>query len=110
MMTTRKPRDTSYSMTQRLIARFGVECLKKQWQNAGMYGAAVYFSEKMGETVTPYVMRYLSHKFDWKRTVDEYLPIVQGIRKGTRPASYYRHIIVPGMDNSKQRKVQRETV
>ena len=94
----RKPRDTSYSMTQRLIVMFGIENLKKEWQKGGMYQAADHFSFIMGENVTPYVMRYLSHKFDWKRVVDNSLPIVQGVKKGTVPASYYKHLIIPGID------------
>mgnify|MGYP000296169404 CR=1 FL=1 len=97
----RKPRDTSYSATQRLIARFGIEKLRREWQKGGMYYAAEYFSNVMGENVSPFVMRYLSHKFSWKRVVDESLPIVQGIIKGSMPASYYRHIIIPGIDGQK---------
>ena len=96
-MKTRKQRDTSYSMTQRLINEFGIENLKREWQKGGMYYAAKFFSNEMGQCVTPYVMRYLSHKFAWKRIVDESLPIVQGVIKGTMPASYYQHIIIPGI-------------
>ena len=96
---TRKPRDTSYSTTQRLIAKFGEDKLRREWQKGGMYYAAAHFSKAMGENISPFVMRYLSHKFDWKRVVDESLPIVQGIMKGTMPASYYRHIIIPGIND-----------
>ena len=57
----------------------------------------------------PYVIRYLSHKFNWKRIVDDSLPIVQGIIKGSMPASYYKHIIVSGYDygNKKNYKLPR---
>ena len=93
----RKTRDTSYSMTQRLIKKYGVDELQMIWQKGGMYYAADYFTKMMNESVTPYVMRYLSDKFNWKRIVDESLPIVQGIKMGSMPANYYRHIVVPGV-------------
>jgi len=81
-------------MTQRLIHKLGVEELEKVWQKGGMYYAADYFTNLMDESVSPYVMRYLSDKFNWKRIVDDSLPIVQGIKMGSMPANYYRHIVI----------------
>ena len=86
------------SSTQCLISAFGVDKIEEVWQRGGMYYAADYFSKIMGEQVSPYVIRYLSHKFNWKRIVDDSLPIVQGIIKGSMPASYYKHIVVSGYD------------
>ena len=77
-----------------LLEQFGEETIYKIWcDNSGMYGAAAHLSEMTGEYVSPYVIRAMSHKFDWKREVtDPSLPIVKGVMRGKVPDSYYKHL------------------
>jgi len=77
-----------------LLEQFGEETIYKIWcDNSGMYGAAAHLSEMTGEYVSPYVIRAMSHKFDWKREVtDPSLPFVKGVMRGKVPASYYKHL------------------
>ncbi len=97
--STRKPRDTSYSMTHKLIEYYGEHRLYEIWcENNGMYKAAEWLSKDFGYWVTPDVVRYLSYKFNWKRVItDLSLPVAQGIIQGTVDASYYKHIVVSGL-------------
>jgi hypothetical protein len=82
-------------MTQQLIKRFGKEEVEKTWQRLGMYKAANILSYKMKEYVSPYVLRYMSNKYDWKRFVNKKSPIYKGVRAGTVSASYYKQLIFP---------------
>ncbi len=90
----RKQRDTSYSMTQRLIKTLGNE-VEQTWKQYGMYKASNILSFKMDEYVSPYVLRHLSNIKNWKRPVNKLSPIYKGVKAGTVPASYYRHLIFP---------------
>ncbi|MBV6418857.1 MAG: hypothetical protein DAHOPDDO_00067 [Ignavibacteriaceae bacterium] len=87
-------RDTSYSTTQKLIKELGIEEVEKAWIGKGM-NAWQELSEKMDEYVSPYVLRYMSNKFDWKRPVNPKSAIYVGVQRGTVPASYYKHLIFP---------------
>jgi len=88
----RKKRNTDYSMTQRIIKKLGNE-VEKTWQKYGMYKASEILSYKMNEYVSPYVLRYMSNKYDWKRPVNKLSPIYKGVMAGTVPAAYYKHLI-----------------
>ena len=83
-----------------LLEQFGEEKLYQIWRDHnGMYGAAAHLSKITGQCISPYVIRSLSHKFDWKREVtDPSLPFVQGVMRGKVPASYYKHLTfnIPG--------------
>jgi hypothetical protein len=93
-MGTRKLRDTSYSLTQRLIKKLGIEEVEKTWQKLGIYKAADELSKRMDdEFISPYVLRYMSNKYDWKREANKYSPIYKAVLAGTRPAAYYKHLI-----------------
>ena len=93
----RKRRDTSYSMTDKLIKHYGEDKLRSVWEKLGMYKAAEWLSKDYGYWVTPNVVRYLSYKFNWVREVsDVSLPFVKGVLDGTMPASYYRHVKIVG--------------
>ena len=95
-MGTRKLSDTSYSTTQKLIKNLGKEEVEKTWQKLGMYKAADELRKRMDdEFISPYVLRYMSNKYDWKREINKYSPIYLGILAGTRPAAYYKHLIFP---------------
>ena len=83
-----------------LLEQFGEEKLYQIWRDHnGMYGAAAHLTKITGGYVSPYVIRSLSNKFNWKREVtDPMLPIVKGIIRGSVPASYYKHLTfnIPG--------------
>jgi len=87
-----------------LLEEFGEEKLYRIWrEHNGMYGAAAHLSEVTGGYVSPYVIRSLSHKFDWQREVtDPSLPFVKGVMRGKVPASYYKHLRfnIPGFPQS----------
>jgi len=91
----RKPRNTDYSMTQKLIKMFGEKELYRIWVMCnGMYKAADYLSDLTDWWVTPYVVRYLSNKFGWVRIVrDKELPVYKGYLAGKILEGYYKHII-----------------
>ena len=90
----RKKRDTSYSMTQRLIKTLSIEEVEKAWKQRGM-NAWEELSKRMNEYVSPYVLRYMSNKYDWIRKVNPKSPIYKGVMAGTIKASYYKHLIFP---------------
>ena len=85
-------RDTSYSTTQRLIKKLGLEEVEKAWIKKGM-NAWRELSERMDEYVSPYVLRYMSNKYNWKRPVNKLSAIYKGVIAGTVPAAYYKHLI-----------------
>ncbi len=91
-MGVRKKRCTDYSMTQRLIKTLGIEEVEKAWKQRGM-NAWEELSKKMNEYVSPYVLRYMSNKYNWKRPVNKLSAIYKGIKAGTVPAAYYKHLI-----------------
>jgi hypothetical protein len=87
-----KMRDTSYSMTHRLIKNLGLKEVEKAWIKKGM-NAWRELSERMDEYVSPYVLRYMSNKYNWKRPVNKRSAIYKGVIAGTVPAAYYKHLI-----------------
>jgi hypothetical protein len=99
----RKPRDTSYSMTYKLINLCGEEKLRSVWEKHGMYKASEILSEELDIYISPSVIRYLSYKFNWIREVSDHtLPFVKGVIAGTMDPSYYRHVKIVGLPQSSQ--------
>jgi hypothetical protein len=94
-MRIRKKRNTDYSMTQRLLKKLGEGRVVEYWQRHGMYKASELLSKEMQEYVSPYVLRYMSNKYDWKREVNKLSAIYKGVIAGTVPAAYYKHLIFP---------------
>ena len=92
-MGIRKKRNTDYSMTQRLLKKLGEGRVVGYWQNHGMYKASELLSNEMQEYVSPYVLRYMSNKYDWKRNCNTKSAIYKGVKAGTVPAAYYKHLI-----------------
>ena|GEM_PF-4767256 len=79
---------------QRLIERFGKEYLYQVWAELGMYKSAERLSKEFGEYISYSTMRWLSHKYNWKRIVtDKSLPIYKAVLRGTQKAEFYQHII-----------------
>jgi len=72
-------------MTQRLIKTLSIEEVEKAWKQSGM-NAWEDLSNRMNEYVSPYVLRYMSDKYDWKRPVNILSPIYKGVMAGTVPA------------------------
>jgi len=91
----RKQRDTSYSMTQRLLKKIGEGRVVGYWKRHGMYKSAELLSKEMQEYVSPYVLRYMSQKYNWKRPVNPRSAIYIGVIRGTIPSSYYKHLVFP---------------
>ena len=89
-------------MTKQLIKKFGKEEVEKTWQRLGMYKASIELSKRMQEYVSPYVLRHLSNKYDWKRLVNKKSPIYKRVIPGTVPASYYKHLIFPVEENKNE--------
>ena len=80
-------------MTQRLLKKLGEGRVVGYWQRHGMYKASELLSIEMQEYVSPYVLRYMSNKYDWKREVNKLSAIYKGVKAGTVPAAYYKHLI-----------------
>ena len=104
-MGIRKQRDTSYSMTQRLLNKLGEGRVVEYWQRHGMYKASELLSKEMQEYVSPYVLRYMSNKYDWKRNVNKLSAIYKGVIAGTVPAAYYKHLIFPVEENENEQPI-----
>ena len=93
---TRKPRDTSYSVTYQLIKQFGEAELYRIWSINGMYTASKILRKEHDVIASPAVMRYLSYKFNWKREVVDLNQIfIRGVLNGKYPPSFYKQIIIP---------------
>jgi hypothetical protein len=80
-------------MTQRLIKNLGIEEVEKAWIAKGM-NAWRELSQHMDEYVSPYVLRYMSNKYNWKRMCNPKSAIYKAVViKKTIPAAYYKHLI-----------------
>jgi hypothetical protein len=98
----RKQRDTSYSMTQRLLKQLGEGRVVEYWKRHGMYKSAELLSIEMQEYVSPYTMRHLSNIKNWKREVNKLSPIYKGVIAGTVPAAFYKHLIFEEEENENE--------
>ncbi len=83
------------TMTQKLIKNIGLEEVKKIWIQFGMYKGAEELGKLMNDYVSFSTLRYMSKKFDWKRPVNPKSAIYVGVKRGTVPSSYYKHLIFP---------------
>jgi len=90
-MDKRKIRENS--TTQILIKILGLDTVEKCWQKFGMYKASLELTAQTKLYVSPYVLRYMSNKYDWKRNVNTQSAIYKGVLAGTVPAAYYKHLI-----------------
>lgn len=100
-MGIRKKRDTSYSMTQRLLKKLGGRVVE-YWTKYGMYKASELLSVEMQEYVSPYVLRYMSNKYNWKREVNKLSPLYKGYLAGNVDPSYFKHLIFPMEGNNNE--------
>jgi hypothetical protein len=93
---TRKPRDTSYSTTYKILAAIGKDKLFAIWQINGHIKTAAILEDMLdGIFVSPMVIQYIAQrKFGWKRIVtDKNLSIYKAVLAGTVDPSRYKTII-----------------
>ena len=83
------------STTQILIKILGLDTVEKCWQKFGMYKGSLELTAQTKLYVSPYVLRYMSNKYDWKREVNKQCAIYKGVLAGSVPAAYYKHLIFP---------------
>ena len=90
------------TMTKTLINKIGLEEVEKLWIQYGCYKAAEELSNILNQYISFSTVRYLSQVFDWKRPVHPNSPILVGVKRGTVPASYYKHLIFPMEGNNNE--------
>lgn len=88
------------TMTKTLINKVGLEEVEKLWIQYGCYKAAEELSNIINQYVSFSTIRYLSQVFNWKRPVNPKSAIYVGVKRGTVPAAYYKHLIFPTEDNN----------
>ena len=81
------------TMTKTLINN--LEEVEKLWIQYGCYKAAKELSKMLNTYISFSTVRYLSQVFGWRRPVHPNSPILVGVKRGTRPSSYYSHLIFP---------------
>lgn len=86
------------TMTKTLVNEIGLEEVERLWIQYGCYKAAEELSKILNQYVSFSTIRYLSQIFDWKRPVNPKSAIYVGVRRGTVPAAYYKHLIFPEED------------
>ena len=93
-MDKRKLRENS--TTKMLIKKIGLEEVEKCWQKFGMYKASLELSAQTKLYVSPYVLRYMSNKYNWKRYCNPKSAIYVGVMVTKKVSkSYYKHLIFP---------------
>ncbi len=85
----------SNTMTKTLINKIGLQEVEKLWIQYGCYKAAEELSKLLNEYISFSTLRYMSQKYDWKRPVNPKSAIYVGVKRGTVPSSYYKHLIFP---------------
>jgi hypothetical protein len=88
----RKPNENS--TTQKLLKKFKPEELEAIWaDHNGMYKTSEFLSRSLEFYVSPYVIRYISNKFNFVREIDlETSPFYKGVLLGKVPRAYYKHV------------------
>ena len=81
---SRKPRDTSYSEKYRIIRQYGLDHIKKVWEEQGMYKSAARLK------TSPYVVRDIAQSEDWTRDARKAPIILAGVKAGTMDPAYYK--------------------
>ena len=83
------------TMTNTLINKIGLEEVENLWIQYGCYKAAEELSNMLDQYISYSTIRYLSQVFDWKRPVNLKSAIYVGVKRGSVPSSYYKHLIFP---------------
>lgn len=88
------------TMTNTLINEIGLAEVERLWIKHGCYKAAEELSKMLKQYISFSTIRYLSQVFDWKRPVNPKSAIYVGVKRGTVPAAYYKHLIFNLEDNN----------
>lgn len=88
----RKPNENT--TTQKLLKKFKPEELEAIWaEHNGMYKTSEFLTRSLEFYVSPYVIRYISNKFNFIREIDlETSPFYKGVLLGKVPRAYYKHV------------------
>lgn len=81
------------TMTNTLINKIGLAEVEKLWIQYGCYRASEELSKMLDVYVSFSTVRYLSQVLNWKRPVNPKSAIYVGVKRGTVPAAYYKHLI-----------------
>jgi hypothetical protein len=88
------------TMTKTLINSIGLKEVEKLWIQYGCYKAAEELSKLIDGYISFSTIKYLSQVFDWKRPVNQRSAIYVGVKRGSVPSSYYKHLIFPEERNN----------
>lgn len=83
------------TITNTLVNKIGLEKVEKLWIKYGCYKTAEELSKMLNECVSFSTLRYLSQVLGWRRPVNLKSAIYVGVKRGTVPSSYYKHLIFP---------------
>ena len=99
MNQKKKERDTSFSKTWKVIDQHGLEKINAIWREYGMFRTA-----EMLDT-SPYTIRYIAHKYEWRRPAEKCPAILKGVLNGNAEAEFYRTLDFSGinLNNNKRR-------
>ena len=75
------------SETYRLETEIGIKEIFECWYNVGMYRTANQFK------TSPWVIRYLANKHNWRRPAEKAPIILKGVLAGTVESKYYKNLI-----------------
>ena len=78
------------SETYRLETEIGLDKIFECWYELGMYRTAYRYR------TSPYVIRYLANKHEWKRPAEKAPIILKGVKAGNVKANYYKNLIFNG--------------
>ena len=93
------------TMTNTLITKIGLEVVEKLWIKYGCYKAAEKLSKSLNEYISFSTIKYLSQVCGWTRPVNLKSAIYLGVKRGTLPSSFYKHLIFPeDIDNGSQKR------
>lgn len=87
------------TMTNTLINNIGLKQVEKLWIQYGCYRAAEELSKTLNTYISFSTIKYLSQVFNWKRPVNPRSAIYIGVKRGTVPAAFYKHLIFPKEEN-----------
>ena len=90
------------TMTKILINKIGLEEVEKLWIQYGCYKAAEELTKMLNKYISFSTIKYLSQVFDWRRPVNPKSAIYVGVKRGTVPSSYYKHLIFPTEDRNNE--------
>lgn len=83
------------TMTNTLINKIGLEKVEQLWVQYGCYKAADELSKMLNQYISFSTIRYLSQALNWTRPVNPKSAIYEGVKRGTLPSSFYKHLIFP---------------